>query len=410
MGKDRARLDRVGDDIDSASWTASFLAEEEEHDKRVLWRLGSWAVASVVAISSALLITHTSSGMRRERVAFVEMSRQAQQLQWVAKDAQDEARRLSAAVDTLNNDRDRLYARVTIVEQGLDSVTGSIAKPPSSSWPTSTARPITTTPPLVSNVTTAVANTIDTPQPSKTTEVAKEQAPKEPARQDQASKDQPKDPAAKVQSSPALQLPAISLAKADSAKTEPKIEPKTERLTAVKPAEVASPKPQTAETAPTSVAALSPDTKTTLLPASTELSVQRTDFGIDLGSANSVEGLRAIWRGSVRGWPALVGSLQPLIVVREGNDGLGLRLHLVAGPLNDAAAAARLCANLIASRHSCETSVFDGQRLALEAPTAPLPGERDKSRRKSRGRAEKPVEEPPKPAQATGFSAIFGSR
>src|SRR6202008_1226032 len=104
-------------------------------------------------------------------------------------------------------DRDRLYARVTVVEQGLDSVTGSIGKPSASSWPTTSAPPITTTPPLVSNVTATIANTIDVPQAAKTTEAPKEQVPK-----DQPSKDQPKEPVAKDQSSPASQLPAIPAA------------------------------------------------------------------------------------------------------------------------------------------------------------------------------------------------------
>ena len=31
-------------------------------------------------------------------------------------------------IDTLNSDRDRLYSRVTVLEQGLDSVTGAIAR------------------------------------------------------------------------------------------------------------------------------------------------------------------------------------------------------------------------------------------------------------------------------------------
>ncbi|MFX6869108.1 hypothetical protein ABTH37_18980, partial [Acinetobacter baumannii] len=31
-------------------------------------------------------------------------------------------------IETLNTDRDRLYTRVTVLEQGLDSVTGALAK------------------------------------------------------------------------------------------------------------------------------------------------------------------------------------------------------------------------------------------------------------------------------------------
>ena len=42
--------------------------------------------------------------------------------------ARTETRRLASAIDTLNSDRDRLYSRVTVLEQGLDSVTGAIAR------------------------------------------------------------------------------------------------------------------------------------------------------------------------------------------------------------------------------------------------------------------------------------------
>jgi hypothetical protein len=52
-------------------------------------------------------------------------------------------------------------------------------------------------------------------------------------------------------------------------------------------------------------------------------------------------------------------------MVKEGNAGLGMQLRLGAGPLNDAAAAARICASLAERQRPCETSVYDGQRLAM---------------------------------------------
>ena len=64
---------------------------------------------------------------------------------------------------------------------------------------------------------------------------------------------------------------------------------------------------------------------------------------------------------------AALTSLRPIIVIKEGSNGLGMQLRLVAGPLNDAAAAAKICAGLIENERPCETAVFDGQRLALSA-------------------------------------------
>ena len=64
--------------------------------------------------------------------------------------------------------------------------------------------------------------------------------------------------------------------------------------------------------------------------------------------------------------------LRPIIVIKEGANGLGLQLRLVAGPLRDAGAAAKICAVLSENKRRCETTIFDGQRLTIkdEAPSA----------------------------------------
>jgi hypothetical protein len=102
--------------------------------------------------------------------------------------------------------------------------------------------------------------------------------------------------------------------------------------------------------------------------APADVAVQRTEFGVDVGGANSVGGLRALWRGLLKSRSnAALTTLRPIIVIREGKGGLGMQLRLVAGPLSDAAAAAKICAGLVESARTCETAVFDGQRLAMKA-------------------------------------------
>ena len=102
------------------------------------------------------------------------------------------------------------------------------------------------------------------------------------------------------------------------------------------------------------------------------LAVQRTEFGVDVGGANSVGGLRALWRGLLKSKSnAPLTALRPIIVVKENNSGLGMQLRLVAGPLNDAVAAAKICATLIESQRPCETTLFDGQRLTIKADDPP---------------------------------------
>lgn len=361
MRNDRAKLDQIVDDADSGGWLSRLFADEEEFDRRAIWRLGSWGAASVCAVAAAMMVVHYSSGREHERMA--EVSRQSQQLQAVERETKTENRRLAAAIDTLNSDRDRLFARVTVVEQSLDSVTGALAKPSSaSSWPKSGAVPIIGTPAIV-------ASAAPIPAPVETAPAAL--------------------PEVKLPVTAAAKLPPLPATKIEPA-PEPEATPKTSDAHTPLPheeggfgpltvASLAPPKPEPAEAAPEKI-------------------VRPVEFGVDLGSANSVEGLRAVWRGALKRVPDLVGSLQPLIVVREGQNGLGLRLHLIAGPLNDAAAAAKLCASLIANRHRCETTLFDGQRLALESPLgARVP--REKPRRQARGHVEKRVEEPAPPQQ-----------
>jgi hypothetical protein len=149
-----------------------FLAEEDEFDRRTLWRLGSWGVASVGAIVLALIVNQSSIGSRREQVAAADLARQAQQqIQSVAKESHSEARRLASAIETLNGDRDRLYTRVTVLEQGLDSVTGSIARQNTATAPQVPAWPVAETaavpvgpPPVVAPVATTAAAVIDKPR------------------------------------------------------------------------------------------------------------------------------------------------------------------------------------------------------------------------------------------------------
>jgi len=146
---------------------------------------------------------------------------------------------------------------------------------------------------------------------------------------------------------------------------------------------------------------------------SAKLPVQRTEFAVDLGSANSVNGLRALWRGLSKS-NAELAELRPIIVVKEGNTGLGMQLRLAAGPLHDAAAAAKICAALVESERTCETTVFDGQRLALSADDAQPPlGAKSAPAMKSypyrRNAPRHGANEPPPKPESSSLSSLWGS-
>ncbi|MET0671224.1 MAG: hypothetical protein ABWY66_14610 [Xanthobacteraceae bacterium] len=123
------------------------------------------------------------------------------------------------------------------------------------------------------------------------------------------------------------------------------------------------PVPDVVTAAPAVIAPDPPPARRMPPAQSDEPAAPKTEFGVDLGRANSVDGLRQLWN-TVKGrhGGALEG-LRPIVAVREIARSGGVEVRLVAGPLPNAAAAARICALLPGS--ACHPTVFDGQRLAL---------------------------------------------
>jgi hypothetical protein len=417
-----------------------FLAEENEFDRRSLLRIGTWGALALAAVVLAVISNQSSLGWHREELAANDLARQTQQIQQLAKEGQNEARRLASAIDTLNNDRDRLYSRVTVLEQGLDSVTGAIAKqktpPPAAVTPA--PAPVAAE---ASAAPTAPTNLGAIPQ-AKVSPLAPSPLPNQPQNQGQppavaaaASAPAPVSPApekprvdvaAKSEQTPAPS-PAQFASNASAlaaGSSPPLIAPKSmmgppdpaapKLVEAPKP--VAPAAPPAAQAAPEAVAAAAP-VKDQDAPeaAAGDVPVNHTDFAVDLGSANSVGGLRALWRGLMKSDPAL-SELHPIIVVKESTTGLGMQLRLAAGPLHDAAAAAKICAALTENKRACETTVFDGQHLAVAAddakagekpPTEAKPAQNSYRHSYYYPKHVKKDETAPKPEPST-LSSLFG--
>src|SRR5579871_5814024 len=117
----------LSDRYDAADdgWLDKLIADEDEPDRATLWRLGSWAIAAVVALTLGLMSGQVPDRAKRTDVAEAELASQNARIEDLARDTKQETRRIAAAVETLNSDRDRLFGRLTAVEQNLDSVTGS---------------------------------------------------------------------------------------------------------------------------------------------------------------------------------------------------------------------------------------------------------------------------------------------
>jgi hypothetical protein len=371
MAKDSDPLADAFGDKEIGGLFSGLLAEEGAFDRRMLWRLGSWGVAAVGAVVVAVMANQAQLGWRRDQVASADLARQYDRLQMLTKESQLEARRLASAIETLNTDRDRLYSRVSVLEQGLDSVTGTIAKQSATSQqtpasmsqdaPVAAAQPAAPAPDVAPVASTA-ASLVDKPR------AAAGKEPKDSSKE--AAKDQSTPPpqtaaaASLVPQSPVTSSagPILPLVPSKSIMAPP--DPAASKLIQPEPAEKAADKKPEPAPAATEVAAASAKPAESTEADSPAIAVQQTRFAIDLGGANSVDGLRTLWRGLSKSNPE-IAALRPIIMIKEGTNGLGMQLRLGAGPLINAAAAAKLCAGLAESDRHCETTVFDGQRLSM---------------------------------------------
>lgn len=451
MAKDSHNLARGFETEEAGGLLTGFLAEEDPFDRRSLWRLGSWGVGAVGAVVVAVLANQSSIGWRRE-IAGVDLARQSQQIQSIAREGQNETRRLASAVETLNGDRDRLYSRITVLEQGLDSVTGSIARqnaaaaspqasplPPSPQpSPAASSSPVSSSPvassapssaPAASSTTafagppsSAMSTSPAKADPPVTQTAAPAVAPVATAAPAKAAAPPDKQPsvAATSESTPAAAASAGQMA--SNTPAPPPAAPLISAKSITAAPDPAAGKPTASDLPPNALAAAAApegvaaaaaadDAKADAAPEAS--TVQRTEFAVDVGTANSVGGLRALWRGLLKSKSnSALAALHPIIVVKEGSTGLGMQLRLAAGPLSDAAAAAKICAALIeGKRTTCETTVFDGQQLPMkddeQAPSARPAAVRPAPHRRTVAKPRVMVEEPPKP-QPTTLSSFFG--
>jgi pyruvate/2-oxoglutarate dehydrogenase complex dihydrolipoamide acyltransferase (E2) component len=238
-----------------------------------LFHLSLWGGAAAACLLLVAFATRTESGHARMLSAYAVLTgvSEAEKQQSAARERElDDARRMTAMIRNLTEDRDRLLARMTALERNYEDVTGSIGK---------------------------LAN-----------------GPKPPEAEAAAAN----QPAA----TPVASAPATTAAAAPAA-------------------------------APAPAALEQPGAVST-----------KSEFGIDIGGAPTLAGLRSAWDRASRNHGVLLDGLRPLIAVRDGRAGQ-VELRLVVGPIGNAAAAARLCAALAGAGLSCQPTMFEGQRLAL---------------------------------------------
>ena len=400
---------------------SGLLAEEDEFDRHALWRLGSWGVASIAALVVAVMANQSSLGWRRDHFAAADLVQQANRLQAVARAGQNEARRPASPIDTPKGDPHRLYSprhragtgprfrdrrdREAKSGAGHNPPPAPASEPPSAqnAAPTPIIGPVATAPTAPPEKAPVAATTEQAPV--NVSSNAKDAPIKDAPNKDTSGKDaRSKDAGSK----PSV-TPATPLVESKSMMAPP--DPAASRLIEPdKPVSAisAAPIPEIVAAAPSAEDAE---------PSAAEMSppkIERTEFGVDIGSANSIAGLRALWRGLLKSRAnAPLAELRPIIVIKEGSRGFGMQLRLVAGPLRDAAAAAKICAVMTENKRSCDTAVFDGQRLSMDANEPSATAKPASSRKRGaakRAAFEEPAKRRETASAAAAISSLFGGR
>jgi hypothetical protein len=97
------------------------------------------------------------------------------------------------------------------------------------------------------------------------------------------------------------------------------------------------------------------------LQASSTNELPKGEYGADIGSAMSFEGLRTLWSSTKASNPDVFKNLYPLVSVQESSRTRAPQLRLIVGPFADWQGAGRFCAALAGARLACQPTAFDGQ-------------------------------------------------
>jgi hypothetical protein len=316
--------------------TTTYSDEDEDHlDMRPLLRVTVWGACALIATGAAVLAGRSELGTARAGAALAAL--RASPLEFLSQRSglttpSKEEKQLAEAVESLTADRDRLADRVATLERNLNDLTGSIARDRSAAAATPSNPPATAE--------------------SEKPQVAASAAPPSPA--PPATSIAPaaaSDSASTSEGTRSAETPAPTLGTIVSAPARPgslgPIQSYTSAASASRPAARLAAAPSSAE----ATAGMPP------LPK---------PIAVDLAMATNVNALRARWGALKTAQPTLLGGLKPLVAPRNSAAQPGVtEFHLVAGPVADHDAAARLCAALASAHISCRPASYNGQSLEL---------------------------------------------
>lgn len=311
---------------DGAHGSRPLFAPEAAFSPRDLFRLGAWGAGAIGALIFAFWLSGQPVGAMRNDDA-----RASQAVAATApaiEDLRRDNRRLAAALDVLNNDRDRLYARLTIVEKETSDAKASLGN----------IADTLTTPAPTADLTLATAQHF--------TQIVMGASPHGfvfglPA------------PANTVKLS---ETPAATAGSQSVANTVVSTEDPSTTGSVPTASAAAEPGPS-AETADAAKSAAKSDNAATMSNGSAAI-------GIALARTPSISKLQKNWNVLSRKYKAILEDKSVRIAIAGNSDDGSVELSLVAGPFADEAAAGKACTVLIKDKRPCAPAPFTGQDLA----------------------------------------------
>jgi hypothetical protein len=280
---------------------------------RNLWRLTLWGGAAASALLVAVVASRSDAGAQRIAGLF-SIRGDRTQVATPRFDAEAEAHRLAEAVRGLNAENQELKSRLAAVEHSVGDITGSVARQ---------IEVIKETKPALQSAPVAAPNHAAPAAAPPAAKAAIAEPPVGPA-------PAPLQPGAAAPAHSVTPPPAAPAPRAAAPAPAPNDAAPAPRAEA--PAPAAAPAPQ---------------------------------YGVDIGSAVSIQVLRAHWLGVRSAHAQLFDGLMPVVMLREVPHTGRVELRLVVGPLANAEAAAKLCTALAPYRLSCQPTLFSGQHVAL---------------------------------------------
>jgi len=268
-----------------------------------LWLCG-WGGAAMLALIVFVIASQTKTASDRLRLVFAagEPSAVAQMPPRVAQ-LEIETQFLTEQMRALATDRDRLAGRIALLESSVDDMTGAIKKQAAA------------TAALVAKTASPPASTAG--QPATTAAATNRLAP--------------------IATTPTSSNTPTTTASVSSSEA------------AARPAD---PVPLPLARAATAAQASEPD----------PTAASPVEFGLDLGGAATVDGIRQRWITVKANFGPLLSGMYPVAAHEHRPGSTGYRL--VVGPLPNSAAASSLCGHFTAARTACRSAKFDGQQIA----------------------------------------------